>query len=731
MIGFGFFRPVMQAAARGRARCVAPCGTVRGAASYLVRRIGMGQRFARAAAWVWPGSSAQLAARPHAGWRADIDGLRALAVVGVVVYHVFPAVLPGGFGGVDAFLVISGFLISGHLVAHFGAGRFSVASFFARRVRRLAPALLVVLAATLLAGWLTLLPTEFAAVGLDAAAGAASVANLLMWHAQGYFDRAAVLKPLLHLWSLGVEEQFYLFWPLVLALGFAARVRAGVLVGATGAACFLYSLACSVWWPGAGFYAPFSRGWEFMLGAALALRGVAHKPGDATGAAWARGARAGVGGMWARRVAFMQASGVRHGAAALGLACVLAGFVALRPGVGFPAPFAVLPAGGTALLIWAGAGAWVNRHVLAARPMRAVGLISYPLYLWHWPLVSWFHIVRGAGVIHNSAGFALIGAALVLAWLTTKAVENPLRGGHFRRGKTVALVGGLAAICAAGLVTWHMAGWPGRFAHTPAGTDLSAINLAVRDGIFAPTPHMRITHVNGLTVATLGHAGRPVLFTGDSLLFQWGPRVEALLQQGRLKHTVIFVAGPSCSPFAGEVYEKSFAYCQNMQNVQQRIIQQQNVQAVVVGAFWPRVLLHTSGAQAQKQAAFVQDIRSLSGNGARPVWLVLPTPADARFSPDKLVARSLAHIGVNTPLLEQGIPTRQLRNDTAADTAFVQGVATQAGAKVLDAWPDICGTGPACAVVTPPATPKYADDKHLRPGFVQQHAAFLDDVLAR
>ncbi|WP_158310576.1 acyltransferase family protein [Acetobacter pasteurianus] len=229
-----------------------------GAVPVVLARIS--QRLARVAAWFWPGSAAQLVAPPNnAGWRADIDGLRALAVVGVVVYHVFPAALPGGFGGVDAFFVISGFLISGHLVAHFGAGRFSVASFFARRVRRLAPALLVVLAATLLAGWFTLLPTELAAVGLDTAAGAASVANLLMWHAQGYFDRAAVLKPLLHLWSLGVEEQFYLVWPLVLALGFAARVRAGVLVGATGAACFVYSLACSAWWPGPGFILPLAE----------------------------------------------------------------------------------------------------------------------------------------------------------------------------------------------------------------------------------------------------------------------------------------------------------------------------------------------------------------------------------------------------------------------------------------------------------------------------------------
>ncbi|WP_160256405.1 acyltransferase family protein [Acetobacter pasteurianus] len=725
MIGFGFLRPVMQAAARGMARTsVQPSGAV----PVVLARIS--QRLARVAAWFWPGSAAQLVAPPNnAGWRADIDGLRALAVVGVVVYHVFPAALPGGFGGVDAFFVISGFLISGHLVAHFGAGRFSVASFFARRVRRLAPALLVVLAATLLAGWFTLLPTELAAVGLDAAAGAASVANLLMWHAQGYFDRAAVLKPLLHLWSLGVEEQFYLVWPLVLALGFAARVRAGVLVGATGAACFVYSVACSAWWPGAGFYSPFSRGWEFMLGAGLALHGVAERGPE--GATPAQHAPAGMGRMLARCGTLLRTSRARNGAGVLGLACVLSGFVVLRPGVGFPAPFALLPAGGTALLIWAGVGAWVNRHVLAVRPMRAVGLISYPLYLWHWPLVSWFHIVRGAGVIHNSAGFALMSAALALAWLTTKCVENPLRGGRFRQGKTAALVGGLVAICTAGLLTWHNAGWPARFAHTPADTDLSAINLAVRDGIFAPTAHMHITHENGLTIASIGHAGHPVLFTGDSLLFQWGPRVEALLQQGRLRHTVIFVAGPSCSPFVGEVYEKSFAYCRNMQNVQQRIIQQQNVQAVVVGAFWPRVLLHTPGTQAQKQAAFAQDMRSLSGNGARPVWLVLPTPADARFSPDKLVARSLTHIGVNTALLEQGIPTRQLRNDTAADTAFVRALAAQAGAKVLDAWPDICGTGPACAVITPPATPKYADDKHLRPGFVQQHATFLDDVLAR
>ena len=154
----------------------------------------------------------------HNNYRPDIDGLRAVAVASVVIFHAFPDWLPGGFVGVDIFFVISGFLISGIILGDLNKERFSFVDFYARRVRRIFPALIVVLAACLVLGWFVLLTVEYESLGLHTVAGAGFVSNLLLWSEAGYFDVAASLKPLLHLWSLGVEEQFYLFWPLLLVV---------------------------------------------------------------------------------------------------------------------------------------------------------------------------------------------------------------------------------------------------------------------------------------------------------------------------------------------------------------------------------------------------------------------------------------------------------------------------------------------------------------------------------
>ena len=161
------------------------------------------------------------------GYRADIDGLRAIAILAVVGFHAFPGYLPGGFTGVDVFFVISGFLISGIIFEELQAGRFSYAGFYGRRVRRIFPALIVVLLACFTAGWFALANDEYKALGKHMAAGAAFVSNLALWSEAGYFDAAAETKPLLHLWSLGIEEQFYVFWPLL--AGWAWRRRLNLL----------------------------------------------------------------------------------------------------------------------------------------------------------------------------------------------------------------------------------------------------------------------------------------------------------------------------------------------------------------------------------------------------------------------------------------------------------------------------------------------------------------------
>ncbi len=207
----------------------------------------------------------------HLAYRRDIDGLRALAVGAVVAFHAAPSSLTGGFVGVDIFFVISGFLITSILASEIARGDFSIARFYARRVKRIFPALGLVLAATLAAGWMFLLADEYAQLGLHVAGGAGFVSNLLLWSEANYFDNASITKPLLHLWSLGVEEQFYFVWPLMLWGAAVSGVRALWLVGAVIALSLVANLAIVSANPTAAFYSPATRFWELAAGGALAL----------------------------------------------------------------------------------------------------------------------------------------------------------------------------------------------------------------------------------------------------------------------------------------------------------------------------------------------------------------------------------------------------------------------------------------------------------------------------
>src|ERR1700722_18124823 len=213
----------------------------------------------------WPDLS-----QPSERYRPDIDGLRAIAVMLVVNFHAFPEAMPGGFIGVDIFFVISGFLITGIIARELDQQRFSLVGFYKRRIRRIFPALIVVLAATLVLGWLWMLPAAYAQLSADVFASGAFFSNIALLLQSGYFDIESGKKPLLHLWSLGIEEQFYLFWPLILML--AARLRLSMLAVAAviGVASFALNVALIGSDPVATFYLPFPRAWELLAGAALA-----------------------------------------------------------------------------------------------------------------------------------------------------------------------------------------------------------------------------------------------------------------------------------------------------------------------------------------------------------------------------------------------------------------------------------------------------------------------------
>ncbi|WP_332855180.1 acyltransferase family protein [Duganella sp. S19_KUP01_CR8] len=385
----------------------------------------------------------------HPAYRRDIDGLRALAVLSVVLYHAFPSRLPGGFAGVDIFFIISGFLIGSILIAGMQQNAFSFTEFYARRVRRIFPALTVVLSACLAFGWFALFPDEYKMLGKHVFGGAGFLSNFFLWNEVGYFDTAAETKPLLHLWSLGIEEQFYIFWPVLMLLAWKRRFSLVALALGVAVLSFLVNVGGLHKFPSATFYSPASRVWELLYGSVLAYMSI-------NGLHLFAGVRRGHG---ADAVIDWSSPRARNIKSALGLGLLLATLALLRADRHFPGWWALLPTTGAVLLISAGPQAWCNR-VLLGNPVAVwFGLISYPLYLWHWPLLAFARIIE-SGLPSSKIRGAAVLAAIVLAWLTYRLLERPLRGTAHGRAKVAVLSAAMLALAAAGGALYRANGLP-------------------------------------------------------------------------------------------------------------------------------------------------------------------------------------------------------------------------------------------------------------------------------
>jgi peptidoglycan/LPS O-acetylase OafA/YrhL len=352
-------------------------------------------------------------------YRPDIDGLRGIAVILVVGFHAFPEWVRGGFIGVDIFFVISGYLITSIIVQDARAGRFNLFDFYAKRARRIFPALILVLFSVFGLGWYVLFADEFAELGKHILGGALFISNFISWSESGYFDRASELKPLLHLWSLAIEEQFYLIWPLVIWLSFKSKYR---LVTITSALILLsfglgkYELKAD---PIAVFYAPWMRGWELLCGAWLALIEDWRKHSFS-------GALKDGGSPLYRLFHHLDGTFSINVRALLGICCILLGVLRISKESNFPGTWALLPTLGTVLIISSLNRAWLSRVVLSNPVLTWIGLISYPLYLWHWPLLS-FARVASAETPSIFVRFVLVIIAVLLSWLTFRFVEQPIR----------------------------------------------------------------------------------------------------------------------------------------------------------------------------------------------------------------------------------------------------------------------------------------------------------------
>ncbi len=385
-------------------------------------------------------------------YRADIDGLRAVAVLSVLAFHIGLSRFEGGFVGVDVFFVISGYLISSLIFAEISASRFTIVGFYERRIRRIFPALFAMLAASSVAAMIYLLPGELVDYAKSMLAATSSTSNVFFWWHSGYFD-APTSKPLLHTWSLAVEEQFYLSFPLFMLLVrrlFPRQLRAAVAL--LFFASFLTSCVVVERSPGTAFYMPYTRAWELLLGTLLSLR----------------------------IFPALRSAKLRNLATLGGIGMILWSALFYSQETLFPGFSALLPCVGSALIIWAGeAGGSLVGSVLSWRPMVFIGLISYSLYLWHWPIIVLrkMGMLAGLGGINLGRYSALLPAhrfdmivevvlSFVLAILSWRFVETPFRSGALRlsgrplfalaTGVMVVLLGGASWIALA-------QGLPGRF----------------------------------------------------------------------------------------------------------------------------------------------------------------------------------------------------------------------------------------------------------------------------
>jgi peptidoglycan/LPS O-acetylase OafA/YrhL len=377
-------------------------------------------------------------------FRPDINGLRALAVLGVVVFHADSALVPGGFVGVDVFFVISGFLISRIILSECAVGHFSLAKFYAKRAKRILPALLVVAAAVWIAGWFRTAPTQFRDIGGGLLGNSYFTVNFWLMRLAGvggYFGGDSSAKPLLHLWSLSIEEQFYLVWSVLLLAVFKLNGRLlPVVILGIFAASFTYCVVRTPVDPIGAFYLPWTRAWELALGALLAYREV----------------------FYLREWPYPSRKLANLGAG-LGVALIIGAYLFLNEAEPFPSWRAAVPTAGCALVI-AHPRSFLGEVALGNRVATFFGVISYPLYLWHWPLFAFAHIWPGV-IPTRTVMLALAGAAAALATFTFRLIETPVAGLFRRRPFAVAL--GLIVLVALtgiiGRITYDAKGFPGRF----------------------------------------------------------------------------------------------------------------------------------------------------------------------------------------------------------------------------------------------------------------------------
>ncbi len=485
--------------------------------------------------------------------RPEIDGLRAVAIIPVLLFHAGIGAVSGGYVGVDVFFVISGYLITSLIREDLEAGRFSILGFYNRRIRRILPALVFVAVTTAFAALLILTPAALTDFSKSLASVSAFASNFYFWKASGYFENSALLRPLLHTWSLAVEEQFYIFMPIAAYLVHRFfRARWFSIFAAAALASLALSMLATQRAPTANFFLLPTRAWELLLGALLA------------------GATLPRVGEWTRQALSL-----------LGLALIVWAALAYDDATPFPGVAALVPCLGAALVIAFADRTWAGQ-ALASPPMVAIGLISYSLYLVHWPIaVFWRTLTLREPNLTDAAG--IIALSLAIAAFSWRFVEQPFRKRGTSSNAMVIGIGAtaLAAMGALGVLGWAANGLPQRFPHTAPVETAEQAEALWRNGVCFYQHDIPYESWRAEQCVINPDGAIPVLLWGDSFAAHYAPGIMDTASQAR----VYQYTAAGCPPVLS-YYSYALPQCQAFNANALRIVEDLKIKRVILSARW-------------------------------------------------------------------------------------------------------------------------------------------------
>jgi peptidoglycan/LPS O-acetylase OafA/YrhL len=529
---------------------------------------------------------------PKQEYRRDVDGLRGIAILAVLMFHGFPDLAPGGFIGVDVFFVISGFLITSIIKSNIRRENFSLLHFYLGRVRRLFPSLIIMMSGCFICGWFLLDFGDYKLLGKHITSTATFTSNLIFLSESGYFDQTAISKPLLHIWSLSLEEQFYLFWPILLLLLSSFNIRATYVLLLVLITSFLLNIFFSFRNEDFAYFFPLNRFWELALGALL---------------------------NYVPRQTSAKYSGLVNDNAAglIGFAAIIVSCLLLNKSLAFPGWWALIPTLGTALIIYSNGPKTTINKILTSRALVSLGLISYPLYLFHWPLLSFWKIVT-LKTPDGTIATAIILAAIGLATVVYLFFERPIRKkGNIKTSLFLMLL--MFIIGCIGFNLYQRDGYPFR----PVAE--AALKSNIRSMARLPDRvSCRITENNlGDCVNDLADRSQPlVFFWGDSTVANatdgmTRARLEALNIQ-----TTVSMRG-ACPPFINYVAKASTRReCENFLSHGLSVIDKYKPEVVILFANWQGYFLETQSFSKLDPTHILDTIKKIRGLGARKIILM-------------------------------------------------------------------------------------------------------------